>query len=161
MKKTVTIIGILLLAGLIAYPVFACGPGWGGGYHMRGYGGGPGYCRPDNVAATGLSPAQRERLDALDRKFLEETDTLRNEIWSKKAELDRLLEAQTPDEAKIKSIQKEISTLSNQLAEKRLNYRLETRKVAPDAYYDGGYGCRYFGDRGRFRGGFRSGPCWN
>jgi len=160
MKKLATIIGILLLAGVIAYPVFAHGPGWGRGYHMWGYGGGPGACWRGYNGSGGLTQDQREKLDALDRQFLTETDALRNEIWNKKAELNTLINSENPDKAKITSLQKEINTLRNQMAEKRLSYRLETRKVAPDAYYGGNAG-RYPGGRGGFRGDFGPGRCWN
>jgi hypothetical protein len=45
MKKLMTILGVVVLAGVIAYPVFAHGPGWGRGGHMMGYyDGGSGHC---------------------------------------------------------------------------------------------------------------------
>ena len=45
MKKLMTVLGVVILAGVIAYPVFAHGPGWGRGGHMMGYsGGGSGRC---------------------------------------------------------------------------------------------------------------------
>ena len=160
MKKLVTIIGVMLLAGVIAYPVFADGPGRGKGYHMRGYGGSPGYCRQNDGGARGLNQDQRDKLSALDRKFFNETETLRNGIQSKNVEMDNLLNAQNPDEGKMKSLQKEISTLKNQLAEKRLGYRLEARKIAPDGYY-GGNARRYSGGRGGFRGKYGRGGCGN
>jgi Spy/CpxP family protein refolding chaperone len=71
---------------------------------------------------------------------------LRGKIWSKRAELNGLFNAQNPDENKIKALQKEISTLQAQMSEKRLSYRLEARKTAPEGNYSGG--------RGR-------GGCWN
>jgi len=160
MKKTAAIIGILLLAGAIAYPVFAHGPGWGRGAQMWGYGGGPGSCWRGYDDSRGLTQEQREKLDALERKFFTETDTLRNELWSKKAGMNTLLSAQDPDEAKITSLQKEINDLRNQMAEKQVTYQLETRKIAPDAYYGGNAG-RYSGGGGRFRGDFGQGRCWN
>jgi hypothetical protein len=44
MKKLITVAGIVLLAGFIAYPVFAHGPGWGRGHRMGSWGGGSGSC---------------------------------------------------------------------------------------------------------------------
>ena len=41
MKKTLTVLGIALLVAVFAYPVFGRGFGWGGGYMMGNWGGGP------------------------------------------------------------------------------------------------------------------------
>ena len=146
MKKLVTIIGVLLLAAVVAYPVFAHGPGWGRGGHMWGNGGGPGSSWHDGRGFRGMTEGQQTKLDELNQKFFNETGDLRGKIWSKRAELEGLLNAQNPDENKTKALQKEISTLQAQMSEKRLSYRLEARKTAPEGYYDGG--------RGR-------GACWN
>jgi hypothetical protein len=45
MKRITTTLGIAVLFVALAIPVFAWGPGWGGGGRMMGYwGGGPGHC---------------------------------------------------------------------------------------------------------------------
>lgn len=160
MKKLVTIIGILLLAAVIAYPVFAHGPGWGRWDHMWGSGGGPGSYWHHDRGFRGLTEEQQAKLDGLDQKFFNETGNLRGEIWSKRAELDGLLNSQNPDENKIRVLQKEISTLQAQMAEKRLNYRLEARKTAPEGYYGGNAG-RYSERSWSSRGGRGGGGCWN
>ena len=160
MKKLVTIIGILLLTAVIAYPVFAHGPGWGRWDHMWGSGGGPGSHRQDGRGFRGLTEEQQAKLDGFDQKFFNETGSLRGEIWSKKAELDSLLNSQNPDGEKMKALQKEISTLQAQMSEKRLSYRLESRKVAPEDYYRGN--TRGYSERGwSSRGGRGDGGCWN
>jgi len=160
MRKLVTIIGIILLGAVIAYPVFAHGPGWGRGDGMWGSGGGRGSCWQNDRGFRGLTEGQQAKLDGLDQKFFNETGKLRSEIWSKRAELDGLLNAQRPDGNKIRALQKEISTLQAQMSEKRLSYRLESRKVVPEGYYGGNagrYSERSWGSRGaRGRGG-----CWN
>ena len=160
MKKLVTIIGVLLLAAVVAYPVFAHGPGWGRGGHMWGNGGGPGSSWHDGRGFRGLTEGQQTKLDELDQKFFNETGDLRGKIWSKRAELDGLLNAQNPDENKIKALQKEISTLQAQMSEKRLSYRLEARKVSPEGYYGGNVG-RYSERSWSSRGGRGGGGCWN
>ena len=160
MKKLVTIIGILLLAAVIAYPVFAHGPGWGRWDHMWGNGGGPESCRQNDRGLRGLTEEQQTKLDGLDQKFFNETGSLRGEIWSKKAELDSLLNSQNPDGEKMKALQKEINTLQAQMSEKHLNYRLEARKVVPEGYYGGNAG-RYSERSWSSRGGRRRGGCWN
>ena len=160
MKKLVTIIGVLLLAAVVAYPVFAHGPGWGRGGHMWGNGGGPGSSWHDGRGFRGLTEGQQTKLDELDQKFFNETGDLRGKIWSKRAELDGLLNAQNPDKNKITALQKEISTLQAQMSEKRLSYRLEARKVSPEGYYGGNVG-RYSERSWSSRGGRGGGGCWN
>ena len=132
MRKLVTIIGIILLGAVIAYPVFAHGPGWGRGDGMWGSGGGPGSCWQNDRGFRGLTEEQQAKLDGLDQKFFNETGSLRGEIWSKKAEMNSLLNSQNPDGEKMKALQKEVSTLQAQMSEKRLNYRLEAPKTAPE-----------------------------
>jgi hypothetical protein len=56
----------------------------------------------------------------------------------------------------LQTLQKEISGLKAQMGEKRLAYRLETRKVAPEGNYGGGYGRGRGGNRGDW-----GGRCWN
>ena len=150
MKKLVTVLGIVLLVSVMAYPVFA--RGWG-------YGGGPGYCSWNQGGNAPYTSEQQRQLSDLDRKFYDETATLRNNIWSKQNEMSILLNGENPDPAKLQALQKEINGLRNQMAEKRLEYRLETRKVAPGNTYGRGYG-RGMGYGGG-RGGYGPGACWN
>ena len=144
MKKLVTIIGVVLLVGVMTYPVFARGRGWGGGCDGWGpggnQGGGPGNCRWNQGANSALTSDQRSKLNSLDQKFFNETSTLRNEIWNKKSEMTLLLNGDNPDAAKLQALQKDISELKGQMAQKRLAHRLETRKVAPESDYGRGYG---------------------
>lgn len=159
MKKLVTVLGVLLLVGVIAYPVFARGSGWGRGCAGWGSGGwqeGARDCWRDQGSSSTLPLEQQQQLSSLDQKFNNETSTLRNNIRSKQNEMSLLLNGENPDASKLQALQKEISTLKSQMADKRLAYRLETRKVAPQGAYGGGYG------RGRGGyGGNRGGSCWN
>ena len=158
MKRLVTILGILILVGAMAVPVLAYGPGWGRGRHMMGdWGGGPGYCRDYGRGDTNLSEEQRTQLDTLSQKYYGETSKLRNEIWTKRTELSLLLNAPNPDVEKARALQKEISDLKAQMDEKRLNFRLDARKINPDTPYGRGYGMGY----GRQRGGNGPGSCRN
>lgn len=157
MTKLATIIGILVLLGVaLAVPVMAWGPHWGGGQHMMGYwGNGSDYGRD----ARDLTAEQRSKLDALDRKFYEETRELRDQIWTKSRELDVTLNATTPDLEKAKTIQKDISELRSKLDEKELTYDLEARKIVPDTSLGYGYG-RHMGGYG-YGMGYGHGYCWD
>ena len=159
MKKLTTVIGIILLAGLIAYPVFAHGPGWGWGkgHHMMGrWGGGPGYyCGQYQRGYENLTPEQQTKLDELNRNFFNETNTLRNELWAKSSELNLILNSPNPDTEKAKALQKEINDLKAQMAEKRLELDLEARKTVPDVPRRSAWGYGHHrGAYGHHRGGY-------
>ncbi len=208
MKKVGMISGLVLLAALVAYPVFAQGPGWGGGPMMGyggygggpmmgygGYGGGPmmgygGYGRGPMMGYGGygrgpgscwnngsgfgnpgygnpgygnLTDDQEKQLDELNHKFFDETASLRSDIWKKTNDLNVLLDSPNPDVDKSKALQKELSDLKAKMAEKRLSYDLEARKIAPDARYArrGGYGYGHMMGWGPHMGGYGPGGGWN
>jgi len=134
MKKLITIIGIVILVGVFAYPAFSRGPGWGrGSGHMmefwdRDYAydrmAGRGYGYQDNES--------REKLDQLNRRYYEKTSDLRNGLYEKSDELDALLAGPNPDREKAKGLERELSDLRAQLDQQRLDYELEARKITPD-----------------------------
>lgn len=174
MKKTLTVLGVVLLIAAFAYPVFGRGPGWGRGSYMMGdgYGGqmmgnggrGPGYGGAYNRGNSNLTEDQAKKLDALDRKFNDETVDMRSRLWAKSGELNVLMNSTNPDAAKAKTLQSEISDLRSKMAEKRTGYELEARKINPDTRYGRGYGRGGRGMRGGSgyggnRGGY--GACWN
>jgi zinc resistance-associated protein len=179
MKRLIALLGILVLVGAVAVPVLAHGPGWGRGPHM-GWGGGPGYgdCEDYGPGASNLTEEQRAQLDTLNKKFYDETAQLRNDMWTKSRELSALLNSANPDADKARALQKEITGLRAQLAEKRLNFKLEERKIAPDARFGKGYGRGYgkgygrgyghhmggyghhMGGYGPHMGGYGPGGCW-
>ena len=168
MTRLMKTLGIAVLIGTLAVPVFAWAYDWGrghhmmgpwdrGGYHERGYG--------------NTTEEQRGQLAELDRKVYNETAKLRDEIWTKSNELNALLNSPNPDPEKAKALQKEIGDLRTTLDEKRLAYELEARKIAPESRLSGGYGRGYNGRHmegygpgmgsGRHRGGYGPGTCWN
>jgi zinc resistance-associated protein len=160
MKRLAMILGVMVLVGVVALPVFAWGPGWGWGHHMMGYWGrDPGYAG----GYGNLSSEQRSQLNALDRKFYDETADLRNQIWTKSAEVDSIVNTANPDFEKAKALQSEIGDLRARLDEKTLNYQLEAHKIVPQEQpgeaYAGGYG-NHMGGFGPGMG-YGPGACWN
>lgn len=171
MKRFIIALGVALLVGVVAIPVLAHGPGWGRGHHGMGYWrGGPGSCWDYGKGKDSLSDEQRTQLENLDKKFYDEVAQVREDIWSKSAELDRLLNSTNPDKDKARALQKEISGLKAKMAQERLSYELEARKINPDARYGMGYGRGYghhmggYGGgmmgRGWHKDGYGAGPCW-
>lgn len=143
MTRFLAIFGSLALVAAFAVPLFAHNPGWGWGtgHHMRGYwGGGPGCCGLYGRGYDNLTEEQRSQLDTLQQKFYDATAQLKDQIWSKSAELNALLSSPNPDAEKANALQKEISELRAKLAQERINFEIESRKIAPRGYYGRRYG---------------------
>jgi zinc resistance-associated protein len=165
MRKILIAVGSFLLVAFLAVPLLADGPGWNGGHHMWGsWGSDRGSCWDYGRGYNELSKEEQKQLTELENKFSNETNNLRNEIWSKSAELNRYLNNTNPDSQRLTTLQRELSDLRAEMAEKRLAYELEARKILPDTRFRGGYGMGYYGHhmRGygpRMRYGQRG--CWD
>lgn len=171
MKRLITVLGIILLAGVIAIPVLAKGQGRGRGGDNAGYRGhGPGSCQQ----YANLTEEQGSQLGKLRQRFYDDTVKLRTGILSKSGELNILMNSSNPNAEKVRALQKEVSELKAKMAQERLNLQLEARKIAPDARFGRGYGpgsgCGYgkgsgpgMGNgRGKGgRGGYGPGACRN
>ena len=157
MKRLAVILGSVMLVGAIAYPVFAWGPGMGRGQGQGMSGnrsGGPGSCWRYDRGYSNLTQEQQNALGQLNEKYFNETEPLRNEIRTKSDEMNTLLNAPDPDAEKAKALQKEIIDLRGKMAEKRLDFRLEARKINPDARFGRGYGKGYGRGYGRHMKGY-------
>ena len=113
MKKLVTILGILVLVGVLTAPVFA--HRWGRGGNYGGPGGGP--CRSEGGEYGNLTESQRAELEKLEQSFFNDTAKLRDEIWNKSAELNTALNAADPDAKKVRTLQREISAFKAKMSE--------------------------------------------
>jgi len=178
MRKVLTTLGILVLVGFLTAPVFA--HRYGGGKNYGGPGAGPCWFEGED-----LTDNQKAELDKLHQQFVDDTAKMREEIWNKSAELDTALNAADPDAKKVRTLQREISALKTKMSDKRVDFELQARKIAPNARsgrgYSKGYGRGYghgygmgrhhgphghygqYGDSGSYggygRGGY--GPCGN
>jgi Spy/CpxP family protein refolding chaperone len=153
MRKLATTLGILLLVGVLAAPVFAYRGGWGG------WSPGPGACWQDNGSYGNLTESQNAKLDRLEQKFSNDTAKLRDEIWAKSEELNTVLNAADPDVKEVKALQKEISGLRAEMDRQRIDFELKARKIVPNrsSYargYSRGYGRHMMG----YGGGYGHGP---
>lgn len=161
MKTKTWIIGLAILAlGAAAYSASAWGPGpaWSEGEPgWQGFGPGQGACRE---AYLGLPEETRKQLDELDRIFFEETRDLRNQHWTKRGELKNLMASDSLDPEAAKKLQAEISQLMGQMQQKRLEYRLEAEKIAPELKEFRRYGGSGMGKGMRKGMGGGPGFCW-
>ena len=168
--KIFMVIGIVAIFAIAATSFAGWGRGQGGyGYHMgpgygmhrgwadgpRGYGG-QGY-------QSDLSDEEITKLDQERRAFFEATSDLRENLYQKELELRSELAKPEPDAKKAAGLQKEISNLESELAQKRLDQQIKIRKDFPRSGYRGqGYG-QYGRGMGRGMyggGGYGPGSCW-
>jgi len=167
-NKTAKIMMILVIAAVLGIGVTSFA-GWGRGYWGSGYHMGPGYGMHQGWGYGGpgyqddLSDEQIARLDKERQDFYEATADLRDALYQKELELRSELAKPEPDAQKAAGLQKEISSLENELDQKHLDHQIKMRKDFPRFGSRGyGYGPRGMG-RGMYGGGGGYGPgsCWN
>ena len=174
MRKTKTalvVVAVIVAVVLVGGWAFAHRP-WG----ARGYGyGGCGHGDPYGSSPySTLTPEQREKLQAQEQKFYQDTAELRRELHQKRLELQGLWIDPNADPEKIKAKQREVSELQRRIQEKALDHQLAIRELLPDEEigqgawcpgYSRGYG--YHQGRGHRWGpgpgpksGYGGGRCW-
>jgi zinc resistance-associated protein len=158
MKNFTTILGSLVLILVMALPVMAWHHTWDRGNHMMGYWG--------NGSAYGegygnLTTEQRNKLDAIEPKFNDETADLQNQIWTKSKQLDSILNSSNPDLEKAKAVQEEITRLRVKLDEETINYQIENRKIFRQDRTRDTYSGRYGSHMSPYGRGMGPGYCWN
>lgn len=84
-----------------------------------------------------LTTDQKAKVDKIMQDFKGKIMPLKDQLWTKKEELDKQFMTPTPNEAAINSLVKEISGLHNQMFAAHIQARLEMTKI-----------------------GFSSGECW-
>ena len=113
--------------------------GPGQGRSMMGPGQGRGFHRGD----ADLTDEQRTKIDAAREKFFDETRALRRDIDDQAYALHKEMASDNPDSAKAAQLQKQLSKLQAEFDQKRVQHRLEMRKLWPDKFMDRGWGCGY------------------
>lgn len=117
MKKNHTV-AVLVALGVFALAAVAyAGPHRGNGH---GQGWGRGYCGQGYQT---LTPEQQEKADAIAQQFFKGTQSLRQEIYAKQAELEALLASGETNQRRIDSTIDELTALRGQLMKKRVEFR--------------------------------------
>jgi zinc resistance-associated protein len=130
MKKSKVALALLLA---LALSLGLAAASWAGPMGM-GHGMGIG------MGAANLTPDQAGKLFDLRQKFMDDTAGLRKQMAVKRAELAPLWRAEDPDQKAIEAKQKEINDLRGQLQQKMVAFKLEARKIAPNADFGRGMG---------------------
>ena len=133
-KTLLTIAGIGMLSAFFVYPAFSHNPrGYSMGHQMgHGFQMGAGHHRGPWHGDDALTEEQRDSINKLNDGFFAAIKELRLQLHQKAAELNVVLAASAPDKAQAKKIQKELNSLRNTMAEKRLELDLQVKKIAPD-----------------------------
>jgi Spy/CpxP family protein refolding chaperone len=113
----------------------------GQGKHMMG----PGQGRGHHAGHAKLSDEQRAKIDAARLKFHDETRSLRRDIDDQAYALHKEMNKENPDSGKAAQLQKQLSKLQAEFDQKRVQHRLEMRKLWPEKFRDRGWdgGCGY------------------
>ncbi|MFZ5563277.1 MAG: Spy/CpxP family protein refolding chaperone [Thermodesulfobacteriota bacterium] len=149
MNKKILIVGMCIIALAVASTGFAWGPDRGGdcpGKRSPGAG-----CNQKGGAwGLNLSDEQREKIDGLRQKFIDESAALRIQINTASEKVALLMETSKPDKQAVKNAVKELSDLQAQLVQKHIDHVLAVKEVVPEA-----------GKRMGFQGtGMMNGPCF-
>jgi Spy/CpxP family protein refolding chaperone len=146
--KAVTVLAIAGIVGFAATSFAGWGRGGGGNCWGQGSGGGQRGYAPSGDPGN-MSDEQITRLDKQRQAFFEETRNLRENLYQKELELRSELAKEDPDGQKAAGLQAEISGLTAQLDQKRIDRRLKMQKDNPEFFAGRGYGK---GGRGKGRG---------
>ena len=146
---------VLAIAGIVGFAATSfAGWGKGGGGNCGGQGG---WGQRGSVAPGTQRNLGDEQINQLDKErqvFFEETRDLRENLYQKELELRSELAKQDPDAQKATGLQAEVSELTAQLDQKRIDHRLKMKKENPELFAGRGYGQ---GGRGKGRGFNRAG----
>lgn len=132
-KKTVILtIAASAVLGLSAMAFAGWGEGHGGhGYGGEGAGGGHGWHAPASGNHMNMSEEDYKAVVEARDAFLEQTEATRRELVKNEALLQAEMAGETPDMAKMKEIQNEISSLRAKMDQFRLSHMMEMKKKNP------------------------------
>ena len=129
MKKTLVVIGLVVVMFLGVSYVYARGPGFGSG---RGPGVGPENC-PGFGGASNLTSEQQTQMRDLQQKHYNEVAPLREKMYNLRQELRTLWADPKADPTVIQDKEKQMSELRDQTRDKGVQFRLEARNLlTPD-----------------------------
>ncbi len=135
MKKQLKTAGIVLMACLFILPAAAFARGGKDGFRPeRGM---KMTMQQPQAPENNLTPEQISRIEALHKKFRDENADTLKQLMTKKFDMNLALDTETPDIAKAKTIQKDISSLEAKLAQKHLDLYAELLKIDPKAKFHG------------------------
>lgn len=149
MKRNILLVTAVLAIAFTATSGFAFGPGKG-----RSGDGSPGF---GQGVWKNLSKAQQDQIKSLRQKFIDDTYRLRSDIMLKHHQARMLMETSSPDRAELTKLLKDANQLKAQVIEKRIDFMLAAKKVAPELKFRNGFELGH----GGFEGRGKKGACGN
>ncbi len=123
MKKTLITLTALLIVGFMTTSAFA----WGHGNGKR-----KGCGKQGQAIYNTLTQEQKTDLGKLRQQFVDETYETRSTMMTKHQQLRMLMETSSPDKAKLTALSDEVMDLKKDLANKRIDFALKAKKIAPE-----------------------------
>lgn len=140
MRKRLVITGIIIFACLIAFAVITTRHHFRTRQHSATMGIEKGKgrwgVRSENIG--NLSTEQWKQIEKLQKNFRDDNAESIKQLMTKRFDLNTILDSDKPDADKAKAMQKQISDLNSNLAQKEIDLYLELRKINPDAKYGRG-----------------------
>jgi Spy/CpxP family protein refolding chaperone len=122
MKRVLEIGVMLVVVAALASPILAGHWQKGAGYGACG----------EKAEFSSLTEDQRAEIMALHDKYAEKMSPIKEQLGSKRQELDKLMASSDPDLDEARSLHQEISELQTTLNDLSFEFRLEARQVAPE-----------------------------
>lgn len=119
----------LIVVAVLGFSLGIANVGWAG---PRGMGMGPG--------GANLTPEQAQKMYELRQKFLKETEDLRQQMFTKRTELNNLWASDNPDQKQIQAKQQEINAIRDKIQGIAVSYQAQAKKIAPNASFGWGKG---------------------
>lgn len=140
MKKKLSMITTLAFVTLITLSAGAFAYNSGNtGHHMRKGGGPMDRQAPESYHGNrfqsrwdSLSPEQQDQIKALQQNFIDETASLRTEMYTKTGNMRILMGTSAPDSAELKRLAGEIADVKAEIMKKRIDFILKAKKAAPE-----------------------------
>ena len=127
MKGVRIAVAVLIVAVFLAPMVWAESGAWGHGMGLHGA------ISPEMASTLNLTEDQKQIFQELREAYSNEMAPLRNQLFSKKAEMRMLWDGSSPDREKLSAMHEEISTLRQRLNQLAVQYQMDCRDVlTPD-----------------------------
>lgn len=131
MKRNTRSFAMLAILAVVGFSTIAAAAWDGGSGHMMGPMMGSGWNHGNGYYGD-LTAEQISKLDQRRLEFFKATEGLRRQLYEKEVVLQAELTKENPDNGKAAQLQSEVSKLRSDLDQKRLEFEIQAKKIAPN-----------------------------